>query len=44
MGILPGSRVNTEQIHVKDEPEAAKQLPLTFAKENILLNKNTESL
>lgn len=35
---------NTEHIHVKDELEAAKQLPLTFAKENILLNKNIERL
>lgn len=29
---------------MKDELEGAKKLPLTFAKENILLNKNTEWL
>lgn len=37
-------KVITKQIHVKDELEAAKQLPLTCAKENILFNENIDSL
>ena len=40
--ILPSSK-REHRIHVKDELEAVKQLPLTFARENILLHKNTES-
>lgn len=35
----PVPKANTKKIHVKGEPEAAKELPLTYAKENILLNK-----
>ena len=40
----PVPKMNTEQTHEKDEREAAKQLTLTFAKENIVPNKDTESL